>query len=410
MKILIVHNEYGKYSGEEAVVDKMVGIFSGLGHEVAQLRMSTAGARESLTGKMRGFISGIWCPSGVRAMREALRREKPDVVNVHNLYPFISPAALRECRKAGVPVIMTIHNFRLICPTGLFMRDGAPCELCLNRGNEWGCVKYNCEHSLLKSAGYAARNAVARLRRHYMDCVDLYACITDFQRRKLTEAGFPADRLHLIPNSVDLPDEVTEEITDEVTDATERAWHAGCAATTVAESPEPYVAFCGRISREKGIDLIIEAARRNPDIPFRLAGAVADPNLVADIPANISLSGYLTGTALNDFYRNARFMVMASRWYEGFPMAILEAARHHKATIGPDHGGFTEIIGTGTESIGSLFTPGDADTLSREIRTLWDNPDRAKALGEAAHTKLRTRYSTPVIAQKWQKLLSSIRG
>ena len=143
MKILLVHNEYGKYSGEEAVVDKMAGIFSGLGHEVAQLRMSTAGLRDSATGKMRGFMAGIHSPGGVRAMREAIERERPDVVNVHNLYPFISPASLRECRKAGVPVVMTIHNFRLICPTGLFMRDGGPCELCLQKGHEWGCVRHN---------------------------------------------------------------------------------------------------------------------------------------------------------------------------------------------------------------------------------------------------------------------------
>ena len=194
MKILLVHNEYGKYSGEEAVVDKMAGIFSGLGHEVAQLRMSTAGLRDSATGKMRGFLAGIHSPGGVRAMREAIERERPDVVNVHNLYPFISPASLRECRKAGVPVVMTIHNFRLICPTGLFMRNGEPCEECLERGNEWGCVKHNCEQSLLKSVGYAARNAVARLKHHYLDCVDRFACITDFQRRKLIAAGFPAEK------------------------------------------------------------------------------------------------------------------------------------------------------------------------------------------------------------------------
>ena len=111
MKVLLVHNDYGKYSGEEAVVDKMAVMLAGLGHEVAQLRMTTAGARESLGGKIRGFISGVCCPGGVRAMREALRREKPDVVNVHNLYPFISPAALRECKKAGVPVVMTYIIF-----------------------------------------------------------------------------------------------------------------------------------------------------------------------------------------------------------------------------------------------------------------------------------------------------------
>jgi len=394
MKILIVHNEYGKYSGEEAVVDKMVGIFSGLGHEVAQLRMSTAGARESITGKMRGFISGIWCPSGVRAMREALRREKPDLVNVHNLYPFISPAALRECQKARVPVIMTIHNFRLICPTGLFMRDGGPCELCLERGNEWSCVRYNCEHSMLKSIGYAARNAVARLRRHYMDCVDLYACITDFQRCKLIQAGFPADRLHLIPNSVDLPEE------DEETALSEKEATAS-----------PYVAFCGRISREKGIDLIIEAARRNPDIPFRLAGAAADEELVTDLPANVTLTGYISGEALARFYRDALFIVMASRCYEGFPMAILEAAQHRKSTVAPDHGGFTEIIGApdDDEQIGTLFAPGNAGALEQAIRELWNHPERAVSLGRAAYEKLRKEYSTEVIAEKWKKLLGEVR-
>lgn len=165
MKVLLVHNDYGKYSGEEAVVDRMAAMLSAHGHDVAQLRMTSAGSRESLSGKIRGFVAGIYSPAGVKAMREALRREKPDVVNVHNLYPFISPAALKECHKAGVPVVMTVHNFRLICPTGLFMRDGSPCELCLQRGNEWGCVRYNCEHSMMKSVGYAGaqcRSAVDR--------------------------------------------------------------------------------------------------------------------------------------------------------------------------------------------------------------------------------------------------------
>lgn len=390
MKILLVHNEYGKYSGEEAVVDKMAGIFSGLGHEVAQLRMSTAGLRDSATGKIRGFLAGIHSPAGIRAMREAIERERPDVVNVHNLYPFISPASLRECRKAGVPVVMTIHNFRLICPTGLFMRDGAPCELCLQKGHEWGCVRHNCEHSLMKSVGYAARNAVARIRRHYADCVDRFACITDFQRVKLTAAGFPAERLVLIPNPMDIDDSKPE------------------ANVQADKSDENYVAFCGRISKEKGIDLIIEAARRNPDIPFRLAGAVADETLIADKPENIHLLGYVKGKNLEDFYLNSRLVIMASRCYEGFPMAILEAAKYNKATVAPDHGGFTEIIGKGNDTIGALFTPGDPSALSREIRKLWDSPDLATKLGAAANAKLRREYSTAVISRKWQHLLDDL--
>lgn len=383
MKILLVHNNYGKYSGEEAVVDKMAVMLKDAGHDVAQFRMSTAGMRESVSGKIRGFVSGIYCPSGVRAMRQALEREHPDAVNVHNLYPFISPAALRECKKAGVPVVMTIHNFRLMCPTGLFMRDGRPCELCLQRGDEWSCVRYNCERSMLKSIGYAARNAVARLKRHYLDCVDIFACITDFQRQKLIQAGFPSEKIVVIPNSVDLPAETSPSSGD-------------------------YVAYSGRLSYEKGVDLIIEAARRNPDIAFKLAGASRDPKLIANLPANTELMGYMTGKALQDFYANARFFVMASRCYEGFAMAILEAAAYSKPMIAPDHGGFTEIIGRDGEAIGILTRPSDIEDLTNAIRYLWENKTLTTSLGQKANAKLKEQYSTSVISQKWNNLFYTI--
>ena len=107
MKILLLHNNYGKYSGEESVVDKMADILKSHGHEVCFYRLSSEGSRERLAGKLKGFLCGIYSPQGVRGVKEVLRKEKPDGVNVHNLYPFISPAALFECKKAGVPVVMT---------------------------------------------------------------------------------------------------------------------------------------------------------------------------------------------------------------------------------------------------------------------------------------------------------------
>lgn len=384
MKILLAHNNYGKYSGEEAVVDKMDALFRSLGHEVAQLRMTTEGLRETAAGKVKGFLAGVYSPRGVRAMREALRREKPDVVNVHNLYPFISPAALFECRKARVPVVMTIHNFRLICPTGLFMRNGAPCEECLERRNEWGCVAHNCEQSVLKSAGYALRSFVARKTGAYAGCVSVFACITDFQRRKLVSYGIPAERIVVIPNSLEVPRTDTEPVQGD------------------------YVGFCGRLSAEKGVDLIIEAARRHPEIPFRLAGEVRDPRMVENLPANVELAGYVSGPALEDFYGRSRLMVMASRCYEGFPMSILEAARYRKAAVCPDHGGFTEIIGRGCDAIGALFRPGDANELEHALCGMWDNPGRCRELGERAYGKLLACYSADVVSQKWDKLVKSV--
>ena len=382
MKILLVHNDYAKYSGEEAVVDKMKSLFQKLGHEVCQLRMTTAGSRDNLKGKIKGFAAGIHSPKGIKAMKEILEKEKPDIVNVHNLYPFISPAALRECKKAGIPVIMTVHNYRLMCPTGLFMRNNKPCELCLKKGNEWGCIKYNCEKSILKSAGYAARNAVARSRKHYLECVDMFACLTDFQRRKLLEAGFPKEKLTVIPNSVVIKEKSSEN--------------------------ENYVAYAGRLSEEKGINLILEVAKRNPNITFKLAGSlnINDPELTNSLKElkNIQLLGYLTGEELEDFYRKASFFVMASLCYEGFPMAILEAGRYGKPFVAPNHGGFTEII----DGIGILFMPGDADSLEEAVVSLWNDKDKLKDLGEKTYNKISAEYSENKVASDWNKLISKL--
>lgn len=383
MRILIVHNNYGKYSGEEAVVDKMDEMFRSHGHDVVFYRKTTEGERDSLSGKVKGFISGIYSPSGVKGMRKALEQYKPDIVNVHNLYPFISPAALFECRKAGVPVIMTIHNFRLICPTGLFMRNGLPCETCLEKGNEWSCIRYNCEKSLLKSTGYTLRNFVARETGAYRKCVMRFACITEFQKKKLIQAGYEKDEITVIPNSIDIKHDDVQYTEGE------------------------YVAYIGRLSYEKGYDLLFEVARRNPNIRFCFAGATRG-SVDGDLPDNIELKGYLKGSELDTFITKAKFVVMPSRCYEGFPMAILEAAQHKKPTIGPDHGGFTEIIGKGENAIGLLFKPNDIDDLEKQISDLWNNSDMVKALGEKAYIKLVNNYSSEVIYRKWESLIDDI--
>lgn len=384
MKILIAHNNYGKYSGEEAVVDKMAAMLQDHGQHVGFFRMTSEGSRESLSGKIKGFLSGIYSPTGVRGMRDAIRREKPDIINVHNLYPFISPAALFECKKAGIPAVMTVHNFRLICPTGLFMRNGRPCELCLQKGSEWSCIRYNCEHSLLKSTGYTLRNAYARWTGAYKKCVSAFACITEFQRKKLIEAGYDERRIVVIPNFLD-----------------------NLATPDFREGS--YVAYSGRLSSEKGIDLIMEVARRHPEIPFKFAGEARDPEILNNVPSNCELLGYLSDDTLKEFYHNAAFFVMASKWYEGFPMSILEAAQYGKCVIGPDHGGFTEIIGKGEDAIGLLFSPGDTVDLEQKITQLYNNHQEIKLLGRKAFDKLTEEYSSNIIYNKWLSLFSKIK-
>lgn len=382
MKILIVHNNYGKYSGEEAVVDKMIDMLKEHGHQVFTYRLSSEKARNTLFGKIRGFLSGIYSPSGVNGMKKALKDANPDIVNVHNLYPFISPAALFECKKAKIPVVMTVHNFRLICPTGLFMRDGLPCEICLQKGNEWSCIRYNCEQSRLKSIGYTLRNVYARWTGAYKKNISAFACITEFQKQKLIAAGYNSDKIYVIPNSTDCPD-------------------------TYSTTTGNYIAYIGRLSYEKGYDLLISVAKKHPEIEFRFAGMLRGEEKI-DIPVNVKLMGYLDKNELGDFIQKSKFIVMPSRCYEGFPMTILESAAYGKPSIGPDHGGFTEIIGEGENALGKLFKPNDINDLEDKIVSLWNNPKEIKELGEKAFIKLKNQYSTEIVYNKWENLFKSL--
>ena len=380
MKVLITHNAYGKYSGEEAVVDRIAAVLEAHDDVVQRYERTTEGVRDSLSGKVRSFFSGIYSRSGVRGMREALESAKPDVVNVHNVFPFISPAALKECKKVGVPIIMTVHNFRLICPTGLFMRNGLPCEKCLEQHSEWGCLRHNCEESWLKSLAYTLRSVHARRTRAFLDNVDIFSCITDFQRQKLISAGIPEERIVVNPNFLDSVKEPQFKLGD-------------------------YVAYCGRLSIEKGIDYILEIARKHPEIPFKFAGALREGSNMENIPNNCEIVGHLNKTQLETFIEGSRFNLMASKWYEGFPMAILEAASHGKPTIGPDHGGFSEIIGKGDDAIGRLFAPNDIEDLEEQVIRLWNAPEDVDHLGHAAYNKLKTEYSSK---QFYERFLSIV--
>lgn len=383
MKILIVHNNYGKYSGEEAVVDKMASMLQSHGHEIRFYRKSTENTRENLSGKVKGFLEGIYSPSGIKGLREILQREKPDVISIHNLYPFISPAALFECKKANIPVIMTIHNFRLICPTGLFMRKGLPCETCLEKGNEWSCIKYNCEQSIVKSIGYTLRSMYARWTKAYIKNVDCFACITEFQKKKLVAAGYNKKKIIVIPNSIETP-------------------------CTVTISTGKYVAYIGRLSHEKGYDLLIEVAKRHPEIQFCFAGAIRDQKNTEIPEKNVRFMGYLGKNELNNFIKESRFIVMPSRCYEGFPMSILEAACYGKPTIGPNHGGFTEIIDHGENAIGKLFIPNDINDLEKQVVELWNNQELTDFLGRKSFEKLKQKYDSKIIYEQWETLFNKI--
>lgn len=367
MRVLQVHNDYGIFSGEEAMVESIARLLEKGGQEVRFLRRSSAEIPRLPFGRTRAFLNGIYSDSSRREVQALVREYRPDVVHIHNLYPFLSPWILRDFRLAGVPVVMTLHNYRLVCPNGLCLSHHEVCERCAG-GREYWCVLRNCEGHLAKSFGYALRNWVARQARLYLDNVALYTSPTLFLRDWLSKWGVPADRIRILPNMNSVGGEIA------------------------TDSPGNYVAFVGRLSPEKGVEVLLEAARQCPEIEFRVAG---DDLLAGDLKRrasdNVRFVGKQGREDLQAFYANARMVVAPSLFYEGFPLVIVEAMVQGRPVVCSRIGGLPEIVEDGMT--GFCFTPGDAGELASRVRRLWLNPSLCRQLGEAGREKALREYA-----------------
>ena len=371
MKILLIHNKYGKFSGEEAVVESQIKLLRANGHHVITYFRSSAELEDMPNAKLKAFFSAFYNPKSISAIKALITTEKPDLVHIHNLYPLISPTILPVIKKMGIPIVMTVHNYRLLCPNGLFFNKGQICEKCTGALKELNCITNNCESSLFKSSGYAARNFWARKKDYYLNNVDLFLCLTEFQKNKLVANGFTKEKCDVLPNFYN------KEIKEFDYNISDRN----------------YVAFAGRISPEKGIPLLLEAAKKLPHIPFQLAGGMREGYMQElDIPKNVTLSGMLSSKELSNFYSSARFLVLSSIWYEGFPMVFPEAMAHKLPIVAPNMAGYPEIAEENFN--GFLFEPGDANSLAKTIDKLWNNHQLSSQLAENGFNKVQKKYSS----------------
>ncbi len=338
-------------------------------HQVLPYIRSSLELQDMAFGQMKAFFSGIFSVRERKAFSCFLAAEKPDLVLVQNVYPLLSPSILLSCRKAGVPVMMRCPNYRLVCPNGLFMTQGQICEKC-SSGKEYWCVLRNCEQNLLKSTGYALRGAFARRLDLFKNNVDMFLVLTSFAKQKLIENGFPAERIHILSALADLS---AFQVIPDVDAGT-------------------YVGFVGRISSEKGVDILIEAARRLPHVPFKIAGRYDDHSpLVQSAPKNVAFLGHLEKAELIQFYQHARMIVVPSRWYEGLPMVMVEAMLSAKPVICSRLGGLPDIVDD--QVTGLLCQHGDMEELTNKVEWLWDHASQCRRLGLAGRKKAEDEYS-----------------
>ena len=373
MKFLIVHNRYSRPGGEEGVVALQRQLLENRGHTVLLYERSYDEIRTWRFGRLASLFSALYNRRSVVEIREIVRRERPDVAIVHNLFPVISPAILPELRKGHVRVLMTLHNYRLVCPTGLFHTGGAICERCGScAGREWNCLTHRCEGTLAGSLAYALRGWWSRRMGYFSRNVDRFLALTAFQRDRLSRyTGIPVERFAVVPNCID-PEAMPSP-------------------TLQPQEATPYIAYAGRLSREKGIDLLFETARNLPDIEFRIAGQAAEDYLLPPVPDNVTLLGQLDKPQLADLYAGARAVVTASRWYEGFPLSVIEAMYYGAPVVVPNLAGLPEIVANG--GCGALYTAGSATALVETLRRMIDHPEQAAMLGQNGRDRVERFYN-----------------
>lgn len=370
MRILYIHNNYARPSGEEHASSSLAALLEEHGHKVEFFRRSSAEIANSTAGKVKAFFTGISNPMAARALARKLDEFQPDLVQVQNLYPLLSPSIFHPIKKRKIPVVMRCPNYRLFCPNGLCY-NGKVCEKCFG-GREWNCFLHNCAGSRFKSFGYAVRGWAARVSRRILDNVDMFIVQTEFQKQKFIQQGIPEEKIGIVPG-----------IMPQIKPAEE--W-----------TPGKNVTFVGRVSEEKGIDEFLEAAKRLPEISFAVAGSCdAMPNITTQASDNVKFYGFLRGEELRQAYLEARMILVPSKWYEGFPNVIVMGMMLERPIVTAAIGATGSIISDGID--GLQFRPGNVDELCEKIATLYPNIERCRQMGEKGRKQAEKLYSRETI-------------
>ena len=369
MRVLILHSRYlsGPVSGENQVVLDEARLLSEGGHHVRV--WSPSPDVGSATDRVRAAGRAVWSAGASRRVRDVVRDEGIDVVHVHNVFPTLSPAVLRGARAGGAAVVMTLHNYRLMCLPGDFLRDDAICQDCMGHV-PWRGVRDRCYRgSVGGSATIAAALALHRAAGTYDD-VSLFLAISAFVKAKHVEGGIAADRIVVKPNF---------------------SWPA-----PRRSGPGEYFLFVGRLAREKGLDTLLAAwSSGDPPGLLRVVGDGPEADrLRATAPPGVEFLGAVPNERVAELIRDARALLVPSRWYEGASKVGVEAYRAGVPVIASRIGALPEIVEDGVS--GMLVEPDDVDGWARAAWTVADD-ERSLTLGRGA-LRLWTARSSPEVA------------
>lgn len=370
MRLLLVHNFYQRPGGEDVVFASEKALLANKGHEVFEL---TAHNDEiDRVSRAQAALETIWSRPFQRTLEAKIAEVRPEIIHFHNTFMVISPAAYYTARSRGIPVVQTLHNYRLVCPAATFFRDGHVCEDCLGQLAPLPSIRYGCYRHDRKTTGMvAAMLTLHKVLRTWSNQVDRFVVLTEFARRKFVESGLPSDKLVVKPNFL-MDDPGT------------------------GKRSGGYALFVGRLSEEKGVGTLLESWRSVPDVVLKVVGdGPLMPELRAKVQSegltNVELLGQCPRAETLALMKEAYCLIFPSEWYEGMPMTIVEAFACGIPVIASSVGAMCELVAE--RETGMFFSAGDADSLAETVRRAWASPEEMARLGSNARREFLARYT-----------------
>ena len=373
MRIVVAHDHYRSSapSGEDAVFSNERALLESKGNSVIAFERFNDDIDESGFGKrVRLALDGAWSTRSYEDLTNLLNTVRPDLVHFHNTFPLISPSAYAACREYGIPVVQTLHNYRLVCAGALLTRNGQPCEDCLGT-TLWPALQHRCYRgSLSATAAVVWMLASNRARAVYRTLVDRYIALTEFAAGRFVAGGLPPTRIEVKPNF--LPD-----------------------APDVGPGDGAYGVFVGRLSEEKGVRTLLDAWKSLNGFPLRILGDGPMRRELEvraqDAKLSVQFLGFRPRDEVLDIVGRATFEIVPSECYEGFPMVALEAYACGTPIVASRLGSLDEIVVEGRSGI--KFEAGNAADLARKINELLADRQMLRTMREKTRALFDEKYT-----------------
>lgn len=371
MKVLVAHNAYQVPGGEDSVFRSECRLLKDFGDEVETFEKNNAQLNElSFGARVKSTLSISWSDESYREFRSKIRAFKPDIVHVHNVFYLLTPSVYYACRDEGIPVVQSQHNFRLQCVNGLMFRDNEVCELCMEK-NRWQGVAHKCfQGSRVKTAVLSNAIRAHWKKGTWQHLVNAYILASEFGKSKLAAAGIDADRIFVKPQLL-YPD-----------------------VSPGSGKERVHALYAGRLSAEKGVEVLIRAWAGIKDVPLKIIGKgplLDKVKAKAEHLDNVEVCGFLTDEQLEDHMQRAKFLVIPSLCYENFPRIAAESTAHGIPIIASRRGSLPEVVDD--HNTGLLFEPGNAEDLAEKVNAIKGDPARLAAMGAQARNRYQDLYS-----------------